>query len=338
MDGGNKAELEPSEEVTISVVLPLYNEERVLGMLEGSITEAIRDCGYRPELIFVNDGSQDGSPEILDEMAAAHSHVRVLHLFRNFGHQAALQAGLEHACGDAVIVMDADLQDEPAAISQFLQRWHEGYPIVYAVRYGRKEGLLKRFLFFAFYRLLRGVSGTPMPADSGNFGLVDRRVAREIIQLMDRDRYYAGLRSWVGFKQIGVPVERGPRYDERPRVSMRGLARLAKSAIFSFSALPLMVFYGIGSISMVVFVVLGVFCTYHKLLTGQAIPGWTSMMMTASFTGALNAIGIAVLGEYVTRIYDQVRGRPMYLVARRVNFQDDVEATEGIPGVRRTAA
>jgi len=320
------------------VVLPLYNEERVLRTLERSVTEVIRDCGCRPEIIFVNDGSRDGSPEILDELAAAHSHVRVLHLSRNFGHQAALQAGLEHAFGDAIVVMDADLQDDPAGIPRLLQRWQEGYEIVYAIRYGRKEGLLKRCLFFAFYRLLGRVSRITMPADAGNFGLVDRRVACEIAQLMDRDRYYAGLRSWVGFKQVGVPVERGPRYDERPRVSMRGLLRLAKSAIFSFSALPLMLFYGIGAMSMAVFVGLCGFCLYHKLLTGQAIPGWASVMMTASFIGALNAVGIATLGEYVTRIYDQVRGRPMYLVARKVNFREDGEATGGVPDVRKAAA
>jgi dolichol-phosphate mannosyltransferase len=177
-----------------------------------------------------------------------------------------------------------------------------------------------------------------MPADAGNFGLVDRRVARVITQLMDHDRYYAGLRSWVGFKQVGVPVERGPRYDERPRVAMRALLRLAKSAIFSFSVLPLMIFYGIGAMSMVVFVGLCGFCIYHKLLTGLAIPGWASVMMNASFTGALNAVGIAMLGEYVTRIYDQVRGRPMYLVARKVNLPEDGEATGGVSDVRKAVA
>src|SRR5271166_2761930 len=146
MDGGKKAGPKPLGEVTVSVVLPLYNEERVLRTLERSVTEVIRDCGCRPEIIFVNDGSRDGSPEILDELAAAHSHVRVLHLSRNFGHQAALQAGLEHAFGDAIVVMDADLQDDPAGIPRLLQRWQEGYEIVYAIRYGRKEGLLKRCL------------------------------------------------------------------------------------------------------------------------------------------------------------------------------------------------
>ena len=339
MEGERRANAQRLAEITVSVVLPLYNEERVLQTLERRVTEAIRGCGCRPEIIFVNDGSHDASPAILNQLAAAYAHVRVLHLSRNFGHQVALQAGLEHASGDVIIVMDADLQDDPGSIPRLLACWQEGYDVVNAIRHGRKEGLLKKFLFFAFYRLLGQVSAIAMPVDTGNFGLVDRRVGREIAQLMDRDRYYSGLRSWVGFKQIGIPVERESRYDAHPRVSILGLFRLAKSAIFSFSTLPLMIFYGIGMISMAAFAGVGGFCLYHKVLTGQAIPGWASVMMTASFSGALNAVGIAILGEYVTRIYDQVRGRPMYLVARKVNFQDnDGEAESGLPDARTAAA
>ncbi len=190
--------------------------------------------------------------------------MRVLHLSRNFGHQAAVQAGLAHAEGDAVVVMDADMQDDPASIGRFLQKWREGYDVVYAVRVGRKESAAKRFLFFAFYRLLNLIVRVPMPADAGNFGLIDRRVADEIVRLLDRDRYYAGLRSWVGFRQVGIEVERGPRYDGRPRVSMLGLWRLAKSAIFSFSSFPLTFFYLVGSLSMLVFLGLAGFTLYPQ--------------------------------------------------------------------------
>jgi glycosyltransferase involved in cell wall biosynthesis len=324
-------------DVTVSVVLPVYNEERVLDALEPWVTQAIRRCGCRPELIFVNDGSRDGSPEALDALARRHEHVRVVHLSRNFGHQAAVQAGLRHASGDVVVVMDSDMQDDADGIARFLEKWREGYDVVYAIRYGRKENALKVLLFHAFYRILNRVSSIPMPADAGNFGLIDRRVADEIARLLDRDRYYAGLRSWVGFRQIGVPVERGPRYDGQPRVSMKGLWRLAKSAVFSFSAVPLTVFYGLGLLAMTVFVSLGLFCLYHKLFTGQAIPGWTSVMMTASFSGALNAMGIAILGEYVMRIYDQVRARPLYVVARRVNFDESAAGEAGSEDLRRAA-
>jgi dolichol-phosphate mannosyltransferase len=313
-------------EVTISAVLPVYNEADVLRALVGHVTDAIADCGARPELVFVNDGSRDASAAVLDDLAASHDHVRVVHLSRNFGHQAAVQAGLSHSGGDVVVVMDADMQDDPYSIGSLLAKWREGYDVVYAVRYGRKENAVKVCLFNAFYRVLNAVSRTPMPVDAGNFGLIDRRVADALIGLPDRDRYFAGLRSWVGFRQVGVPVERGPRYDGQPRVSMRGLCRLAKSAIFSFSALPLSVFYLISSLSIGVFAVVCAFTLYHKLVTGAAIPGWTSVMMTGCLFGALNALGIAILGEYVVRIYDQVRGRPLYLVERTVNFPDSNSA------------
>jgi dolichol-phosphate mannosyltransferase len=313
----------PLEEVFASVVLPVYNEARVLEALAHRVEQAVSACGCRYEVIFVNDGSRDESPRLLDELAAASPHIRVLHLSRNFGHQAAVQAGLAHARGDAAIVMDADMQDDPASIREFLRRWAEGYDVVYAIRHGRKENAIKRFLFYAFYRVLNQISRTPMPADAGNFGLIDRRIAAEIVRLSDRDRYYAGLRSWVGFRQIGVPVERGARYDDKPRVTILGLWRLAKSAIFSFSAFPLAIFYGVAFLSLAAFAGLAGFSLYHKLFTGLAIPGWTSVTMTASFFGAMNALGIAILGEYVSRIYDQVRSRPLYLVERRVNFEEE---------------
>lgn len=306
-------------DVLVSVVLPVYNEREAIEPLAAALAETIAAAGAKRELVFVDDGSRDGSGEVLDRLAAADACVTVLHLSRNFGHQAALQAGLAHARGDVVVVMDSDMQDDPASIARFLERWRAGYDVVYAVRVGRKEAAWKRGLFFAFYRLLNLAVQFPMPADAGNFGLVDRRVADEVVRLADRDRYYAGLRTWVGFRQIGIPVERGSRYDATPRVSLLGLFRLAKSAIFSFSSLPLSVFYLIGSLSMVVFIALVMFTLYHKLFTGLAIPGWTSYLMTTSFFGAMNALGIAVLGEYVTRIYEQVRARPMYVVERAVN-------------------
>jgi dolichol-phosphate mannosyltransferase len=315
----------------VSVVLPVYNEGKVLETLERAVSGALGEAGCRGEIIFVNDGSRDESGAILDRLAAADPRVRVLHLARNFGQQAAVQAGLEHARGDAVVLMDADMQDDPASIARFVAKWREGFDVVYAIRVARKENAAKRFLFHAFYRVLNRIATTPMPPDAGNFGLVDRRVADAIVRLRDRDRYYAGLRSWVGYRQTGIEVERGPRYDGRPRVSMLGLWRLAQSAVFSFSAFPLAIFYAIALLSMTAFLGLAGFTLYHKLFSGLAIPGWTSVMMASSFFGAINSLGIAVLGEYVLRIYDQVRSRPLYLVDRRVNFPDDPEKRDPSP-------
>ncbi|MBW3598067.1 MAG: glycosyltransferase family 2 protein [Planctomycetes bacterium] len=304
----------------VSVVMPLYNEAAVLRTLTGLVEEALQSCRCRYEIVYVNDGSRDESEDLLDEIARENPHVRVVHFSRNFGHQAAVQAGLMFAAGDAIVVMDSDLQDDPAAIPRFLERWREGYDVVYAVRFNRKENLAKRSLFYAFYRVLNAISDTPIPHDAGNFGLIDRRAAEHVVRMYDRDRFYPGLRRWVGFRQIGVPVERLARHDDQPRVTLRQLGRLAKSAVFSFSSFPLTMFYAIAAVSLLACAGLCGFTLYHKLFTGLAIPGWTSMTIAASFFGALNALGIGILGEYVIRIYDQVRARPLFIVQREVNF------------------
>jgi dolichol-phosphate mannosyltransferase len=298
----------------LSVVLPVYDERPVLEELHRRLVAAVRGTAIEPELLFVDDGSRDGSGEALDALAAADPCVRVLHLARNFGHQAAVQCGLDHATGDAVVVMDSDLQDLPEAIPALVEAWRSGHEVVYAVRTERKEGGLMRALFAGFYRALRLVADVEIPLDAGNFGLLDRRVVEVVRALPERDRYYPGLRSWVGFRQIGIPVERGARYHGRSRVGIAGLLRLAKAAVFSFSTVPLTVFYVVAALAAAVFLGLGVFTLYHRLVSGQAIPGWTSILLATSFFGGLNALGIAILGEIVTRIYDQVRERPLYVV------------------------
>jgi dolichol-phosphate mannosyltransferase len=309
----------PLSATLVSIVLPVYNEETVLQRLVDEVSRAVARSGARYEIVFVNDGSNDGSGRMLDALARENNFVRVVHLSRNFGHQAAVQAGLNHASGHCIVLMDSDMQDAPDAIPRFLDEWQSGYDVVYAVRADRKENVVKRMLFRGFYRFLSSISSTPLPLDAGNFGLVDRRVAHEIVSLGERDRYFAGLRSWVGFRQRAVNVERLARYDEHPRVSLLGLWRLANTAIFSFSTVPLRAFSLIGYTALGVFMLLGGFSLYCRLFTDLAIPGWTSGILSASFFGALNALGISILGEYVIRIYDQVRGRPVYIVDRTVN-------------------
>jgi glycosyltransferase involved in cell wall biosynthesis len=276
------------EDVLISVVLPVYNEAQVLPTLLRRVVDALATCHADYEMIFVNDGSSDESPRILDRLAAENARVRAVHFVRNFGHQAAVQAGLAHARGDAVVLMDSDMQDAPEAIPRFVHQWRAGYDVVYAIRTQRKENLLKRLLFAAFHRLLARIASIRIPADAGIFGLVDRRAARQIVALGERDRYFPGLRSWV--------------------------------AIFSFSSFPLTIFYAIAALAALTFVLLGSYSLFCKLFTHLAIPGWTSHILTGCFFGALNALGICILGEYVVRIYDQVRARPLYLVDRTVNM------------------
>jgi dolichol-phosphate mannosyltransferase len=323
----------PLPDSLISIVLPVYNEAVVIRTLVDELTRVIDRCGTTAEFVFVNDGSTDASSEVLDSLAERRHEVRVIHFSRNFGHQAAVQAGLAHANGDAVVLMDADLQDAPEAIGKLLAKWQEGYDVVYAIRVNRKENRFKRCLFAGFHRLLAGVATTRIPADAGNFGLIDARVVKEVVALAERDRYLPGLRSWVGFRQIGVPVERNARYDGQPRVSLGGLWRLAKTAIFSFSTLPLSIFYTIGYAALGVFLALAIGCLYVRVFTDLAIPGWTSHILSASFFGALNALGISMLGEYVIRIYDQVRGRPLYIVDRVVEHKSEPIAPPILGGV-----
>jgi len=308
----------------LSVVLPVYNESAALPALVERIEEAVIPCGVRHEIIFVNDGSIDASAEVLDRLAETNARIRVVHLSRNFGHQAAVKAGLAQARGDAIVLMDSDMQDSPAAIPLFLREWESGFDVVYAIRTRRKEQLWKRFLFAAFHRLMAAVAEVPLPADAGIFSLIDRRVARAILAMGESDLYFPGLRGWVGFAQRGIEIEREARYDDRPRVSLRGLVRLAKAAVFSFSSFPLWVFHVIGLSAAAGFLGLGAFALGWKCFTNLAIPGWTSHILTGSFFGALNALGISILGEYLIRVYDQVRGRPSYLIDRIVERGADV--------------
>jgi len=314
-------------DVLVSIVLPVFNEAGILKRLTDSVCDVMETLGQRFEVVYVNDGSSDDSSNMLDAIAAADSRIVVLHLSRNFGHQAAVHAGLQHAQGAAVVVMDSDLQDNPQAIPRFLEKWEAGFDVVYAERFNRKEAAWKRLLFYSFYRVLNAVSDTTIPQDAGNFGLLDRRVVDTLLKLPESDRYFPGLRSWIGFQQTGIPVERDARYDDKARVSLGGLFRLAKTAIFSFSSFPLTMFSIVAMLSAAVCVVSIGFVTWHKVFTGLAIPGWSSVIITASFFGMLNALGISVLGEYVIRIYTEVRRRPSHVVERTLNLATEMEST-----------
>ncbi len=317
-----------ADNAMVSIVLPVFNEAGILQHLTESICDVMETVGHPFELVYVNDGSTDGSSLLLDALAAADSRIVVLHLSRNFGHQAAVHAGLQQSRGAAVVVMDSDLQDNPLAIPRFLEQWETGFDVVYAERFNRKEAVWKRLLFYGFYRFLNSIADTRIPQDAGNFGLMDRRVVDTLVGLPESDRYFPGLRSWVGFRQVGIPVERDARYDDKARVSLAGLFRLARTAVFSFSSFPLTMFSFIALLSAAVCSASIIFVSWHKTVTGLAIPGWTSVIITASFFGMLNALGISVLGEYVIRIYNEVRKRPVHLVERVVSSSSETDTQQ----------
>ncbi len=315
----------------LSIVLPLLNEVAILPRLLSELRYTLDAIGVHWNIILVNDGSTDGSGELLDAMAFGDRRLKIVHLSRNFGHQAAVHAGLSYADGDAVVLMDSDGQDDPTAIGEMFQHWQAGDDVVYAVRFGRKESLIKRCLFKAFYGVLRRMASIEIPRDAGNFSLLDRRVVQQLLELEEHDRYLPGLRSWVGFKQTSIRVERFARHDKTPRVSLTGLFGLAKNALFGFSRVPLQAFYYVAFLA----IVLGCICfglaavsliAYNLLFFTEL-----SVAGTVAFFGAMNAMGIAVVGEYIVRIYDQVRNRPKFIVDRinhREAWKDPADPTQ----------
>jgi dolichol-phosphate mannosyltransferase len=311
---------------TLSVVAPVFNEARIIAAFVDEAQQQLCDIpalgGW--EIVLVDDGSTDGSAEILDAAAQRYpGRVKVLHLARNFGHTAAVSAGLDHASGDAVVLMDSDLQDDPKAIPRMVEKWREGYRVVYAIRSSREEPVWKRLLFTSFYRLLRMLSDTPFPVDAGNYSLMDRRVVEILQCLPERNRYLPGVRAWAGFRQVGLAVPRRPRHDDRPRVGIRGLWRLSMNAIFSFSYVPLLIFRLIGAFSLGLSLLLMSYAIGYKLFSTSTIPAWTSQIVAVSFFGGLNIFGIGILGEYIARIYDELKGRPVYVIDRRVAAAPD---------------
>ena len=308
-----------SPDSVISVVAPFYNEVENIRAFVEELEDEFEKIGYakQHELILVNDGSTDGSDRVLERIITDHAgKIKVAHLSRNFGHASAVYAGLEQASGEVIILMDSDMQDDPGCFDLFLQKWREGYDVVYSKRSSRRESAPLRFLFWLFYRILLLMSDTYIPPDAGNFALMDKRVVKILLSLPEKNIYVPGLRAWVGFKQIGVPVSRRLRYDNSPRTNLKGKWNLAFNAIFSFSYLPLIVFRVLGILALIVSFFLASYTLYHKLISGLAVTAWASNLITIIFFGGLNLFGIGIIGEYISRIYNEVRERPKYIIDR----------------------
>lgn len=300
----------------VSIVVPMYNEELVLGALHRQVSDELAGVSDDIEFVFVDDGSSDGSVGVAAEIARTDTRVKVVVLSRNFGHEAAIEAGLNHARGDAVIVMDADLQDGPDVVPRLIAAWHEGADVVYAVRTQRKEGRMLRAAFSTFYRLAGRVMSIDLPRDAGPFSLMDRRVVDVLNGMPEKGRYFPGLRAYSGFNQVGITAERQERLAGETKYSLVKRTVGATNAIFSFSKLPLRLMTGLGFV-MAVLAVLALIWVVVGALTGVDVqPGWASLMITMLVIAAITLFFLGIIGEYVGKIYDEVRGRPSYVVAR----------------------
>ncbi|MGB5296028.1 MAG: glycosyltransferase family 2 protein [Thermoanaerobaculia bacterium] len=308
----------------ISLVIPVFNEEENLPVLWQRIEDAASNLwdGEEFEVVFVDDGSRDRSVEILTALAAEHSEIRIVKLSRNFGHQAALSAGLHHARGDAVVLMDADLQDPPELVAEFLCKWREGWHVAYAVRKARKEIFWKRWSYGLFYRFLRGLSSVEIPVDSGDFCLMDRRVVQVIKNEMpEQARFLRGLRAYAGFRQIGVPYDRPERAGGEAKYSFNDLVQLAISGVVGFSFVPLKIATWVGFLVAVPSFVIGILFILHRLFDfpimgryATETPGLATLVVGQFFLGGLTLIMLGILGEYIGRIYLEVKKRPSFIV------------------------
>jgi glycosyltransferase involved in cell wall biosynthesis len=303
----------------LSVVVPVYNEQNGILIFYQALTTALKEAGVQLEIIFINDGSTDDSWDILKGLHARDSRVKLIDLSRNFGHQSALTAGIECARGDAVVLMDMDMEDLPDTILEFLLKWREGYEIVYAIRDRRQVSPVMKILYKLFHWLNALVSDIQMGA-AGIFSLMDRRVVDQFKKFPEKDRYIPGLRAWVGFKQIGVKSDRGARYDGRSRVGVIRLIKLAGDSIFSFSTLPLRfaVFFGLF-FSFLSFCLVGAII-WIKFFTNLAIPGWTSILSAVMLIGGIQLICMGFQGEYLIRVFNEVKNRPNYIVRESLGF------------------
>ncbi|HUM16414.1 MAG TPA: glycosyltransferase family 2 protein [Candidatus Nitrosotalea sp.] len=315
----------------LSIVVPVFNEERNVPELVNRLRQVLASAGIPFEVIFVDDGSTDRTAEILAALHGEDDRIKAVHLARNFGHQAAISAGLRAAGGDAVVVMDGDLQDSPETLPVFLERWQAGYDVVYAVREHRTESWPKRLGYRVFYRLLARISQIDIPLDSGDFSLMSRSVVDVLNAMPERTRFVRGMRSWAGFRQIGVPHRRGPRFAGEAKYTYRRLVRLAVDGFLSFSYRPLQLASLFGVVVSTLALALAIGLVVLKLTHGIPLVGWTSLMVAVLFMGGVQLICVGILGEYVGRIYEESRGRPPYLVARVVGKTRLEERAAGGP-------
>lgn len=305
-----------------SLIIPIYNEEETLPELYHRVSGVMNRMDGLVELVFINDGSCDRSLQLLRDLHQKDERVCYLSFARNFGHQIAVTAGLNFVRGQAIVILDADLQDPPELIPDMVEKWRQGYQVVYAQRTQRRnEGWFKRFTAYAFYRLLKRLADVDIPTDTGDFCLMDRQVVNVFNAMPERNRYLRGLRSWVGFQQTAIRFEREPRFAGEIKYTFRKSLALAVDGLVSFSKVPLRISTYVGLLAAVAAILMALTVIYWRLFVPHSpLTGFTIILVAIFFLGAVQLVSIGILGEYIGRIYEEVKGRPLYTLAEVGGF------------------
>jgi glycosyltransferase involved in cell wall biosynthesis len=304
----------------LSLVIPVYNEESVVPFLRGALEQFVAELGCESEIVLVNDGSTDATLQLILDWAERDTRVKVINFSRNFGHQMACTAGLDYASGDAIVLLDADLQDPFNVIHRMLERYCEGYDVVYGQRETRQgETWFKRFTAWSFYRLMQAYVHKDLPVDTGDFRLLSRSCLAALQQMRETHRFLRGMVAWVGFPQIGVRYQRSPRVAGSTKYTLSKMLRFAWTAATSFSVLPLKASMLIGVIVTMMGLAEGIHALLAKICHWYVVPGWSSLTVLISIIGGTTLMSIGVLGEYIGKLYEQSKNRPLYVVSQTVN-------------------
>ncbi len=311
----------------LSVVIPVYNEEENIIPLLERVKGATSSVKGQIEMIFVNDGSSDSTLPKLLSLSDKDKDIKIINFSRNFGHQMAVSAGLKYAEGDMVAVIDADLQDPPELIPKFIEKINSGYDVVYAIRKKRKESLLMKIAYATYYRLLKGMADINIPLDSGDFCVMRKRVVEAINRLPERNRFIRGLRSWVGFKQTGIEYERAGRFAGKSKYNLKRLFKLAFDGIFSFSYAPFKFMFYLGFFALIFSFLAGIWIIYMKFFTSNynRVPGFATTVMLLVFIGGIQLFTVGLNGEYIKRIYDEIKQRPPFIIESTIGFENKAD-------------
>ena len=309
-----------TKQYTYSIVVPVFNEEEVLGEFYKRLVSVMDSVQESYEIIFVNDGSKDRSLEIMKELHSKDKNVKIINFSRNFGHQIAITAGMDYSLGKAVMIIDADLQDPPELITEFIRKWKEGFEVVYGTREKRDgESIFKKITSSIFYRILEKITEIKIPVDAGDFRLIDIKVVNSLKEIREKSRFMRGLTTWTGFNQIGVLYKREKRFAGHTKYSLKKMLKFALDAVFSFSNFPLKIagFFGflVASLSFLYLVYILVL----KMFTNVLIEGWASLIAVVLFLGGVQLICLGIIGEYIGRISEEVKRRPLYIIKEIIN-------------------